>query len=375
MCLLVFMPEGKVASKQSLEQASWFNDDGFGWAIRTPDKILVGKNMDFEKAYEEFMDARSCYNGDALFHLRITTQGATDLTNCHPFYVGKDELTVVAHNGMLPVADDKTGRSDTRIFAESLLPKRGGISFLNGDNGINHLSKWAEGSKLVFLTANPGSKWRYVIINSDAGHWGKDEDDGVWFSNSSYKYTKPSYSHYGMYGSGWNGWDYGFSSTYTNPYKTPSDTDGVAVFSTPAPTTQSAQREQLYYELQHHAYELAETLIEAQYNESDDPSKLEADYYTIAEDLLERFAKIYSPYDHDSYKATCSRCGSDTILHHMDLPATHCPVCDACFYCGSDAVDGDGSCCDWPYNWMMSYDENSVLVERSTNDTTFVATP
>ena len=374
MCLLVFMPEGKVASKQSLEQASWFNDDGFGWAIRTPDKILVGKNMDFEKAYEEFMDARSCYNGDALFHLRITTQGATDLTNCHPFYVGKDELTVVAHNGMLPVADDKTGRSDTRIFAESLLPKRGGISFLNGDMGINHLSKWAEGSKLVFLTANPGSKWRYVIINSDAGHWGKDEDEGVWFSNSSYKYTKPSYSRYGMYGSGWSGWDYGFSSTYTNPYKTPSDTDGVAVFSTPAPTTQSAQREQLYYELQHHAYELAETLIETQYKESDDPSKLEADYYTIAEDLLERFVKIYAPYDHDSYKATCSRCGSDTILHHMDLPATHCPVCDSCFYCGGDA-EGDGSCCDWPYGWMMSYQEDSVLVERNPNDTTFVATP
>jgi len=374
MCLLVFMPEGKVASKQSLEQASWFNDDGFGWAIRTPDKILVGKNMDFEKAYEEFMDARSCYNGDALFHLRITTQGATDLTNCHPFYVGKDELTVVAHNGMLPVADDKTGRSDTRIFAESLLPKRGGISFLNGDNGINHLSKWAEGSKLVFLTANPGSKWRYVIINSDAGHWGKDEDEGVWFSNSSYKYTKPSYSRYGMYGSGWSGWDYGFSSTYTNPYKTPSDTDNVAVFSTPAPTTQSAQREQLYYELQHHAYELAETLIDAQYKESDDPSKLEADYYTIAEDLLERFVKIYAPYDHDSYKATCSRCGADTILHHMDLPATHCPVCDSCFYCGGDA-EGDGSCCDWPYGWMMSYQEDSVLVERNPNDTTFVATP
>ena len=145
MCLLVFMPEGKIASKQSLEQASWFNDDGFGWAIRTPDKILVGKNMDFYKAYEEFKDARSCYNGDALFHLRITTQGSTNLDNCHPFYVGKDELTVVAHNGMLPVVTDKgDNRSDTRVFAETLLPKRGGISFLNGDLGVNHLPTWTD---------------------------------------------------------------------------------------------------------------------------------------------------------------------------------------------------------------------------------------
>jgi len=368
MCLLVFMPEGKVASKQSLEQASWFNDDGFGWAIRTPDKILVGKNMDFDKAYEEFMDARSCYNGDALFHLRITTQGATDLTNCHPFYVGKDELTVVAHNGMLPVDDDKTGRSDTRIFAESLLPQSGGISYLNGDFGINKLSKWAEGSKLVFLTANPGSKWRYVIINSDAGHWGKDDDEGVWFSNSSYKYTRQSFTTWR------GGWDYGYESSYVNPYKSPIKTDDVAVFSTEK-TTQSARREELYYELQHHAYEIAESLIEMQHKASDDPTQVEADYYNVAEDLLERFVKIYAPYDHESYHATCSRCGSSTILYHLDLPATHCPVCDSCFYCGTDALHEDGSCCDWPMGWTMSYHEDSVLVERNPNDKTYVATP
>ena len=374
MCLLVFMPEGKVASKQSLEQASWFNDDGFGWAIRTPDRILVGKNMDFDKAYEEFMAARSSYNGDALFHLRITTQGTTDLENCHPFYVGKDELTVVAHNGMLPVYTDKEDkRSDTRVFAETLLPKRGGISFLNGDLGINHLSKWAEGSKLVFLTANPASKWRYVIINSKDGHWGKDEDDGVWFSNSSYKYTKPSYTSWR------GGWDYGFSTTYTNPYKvyTPTDDDVAMVVVPEKSTTQSARREELYYEFQHHAYEIAESLIEMQHKNGDDPFKVEADYYGVAEDLLERFVRIYSPHGHDEYQATCSVCGSTTILNHLDLPATHCPVCDACLFCGAEPTEGeiDGSCCDWPLGWMMSYHPTNVVVKGGFNEQTLAATP
>lgn len=366
MCLLVFMPEGKIASKQSLEQASWFNDDGFGWAIRTPDKILVGKNMDFYKAYEEFKDARSCYNGDALFHLRITTQGSTNLDNCHPFYVGKDELTVVAHNGMLPVVTDKgDNRSDTRVFAETLLPKRGGISFLNGDLGVNHLSKWAAGSKLVFLSANPASKWRYVIINSEDGHWGKDEDEGVWFSNSSYKYSLPSSS----LRSSWGGWDYGYSTTYTNPYKVHKATDDTVAMTVVPATTQSARKEELYYELQHHAYEIAESLIEMHYKTNDDPEKVEVDYYNLAEELLERFSKIYSPNGDDSYQATCSRCGATTVLNHMDLPATHCPECSCCLYCGSEVIDdNDAACCDWPMGFAMSYHPDVVDVVRGGED-------
>jgi hypothetical protein len=361
MCLLVFMPEGKTASKQSLEQASWYNDDGFGWAIRTPDKILVGKNMDFDKAYEEFIAARSSYNGDALFHLRITTQGKTDLDNCHPFYVGKDQLTVVAHNGMLDVADDKSGRSDTRIFAESLMPKRGGISFLNGEHNIKRLEDWAKGSKLVFLTANPASKWRYVIVNMNDGHWGKDEDEGVWFSNSSYKYSRPTYTR--IYKGGWDygtsGWDYG--DGYAGFYTPSTRTEGTTLANT---TTKSALQEELMFELQHHAYEIAETLCEKQWREMDkeDPTVLENGYYNTAEDLLDRFSHIYKAYDTNTYYTECQRCGKATYLDYLDLPATHCPHCDCCLYCGSDAVVGGetGDCCAWPMGFVMSYHPSQV---------------
>ena len=372
MCLLVFMPEGITASKESLENASWYNDDGFGWAIRTPDKILVGKHMDFYKAYEEFMAARSSYNGDALFHLRITTQGGTNLDNCHPFYVGKDQLSVVAHNGMLPVNDDKTGRSDTRIFAESLLPKRGGISFLNGEQSLTQLEKWAEGSKMVFLTANPASKWRYVIVNMDDGHWGKDADEGVWFSNSSYKYSKPTYKSYG----GWGGhsfWDnYGSYSVYTGNGK-----EGTVTKTTYKPeTTQDALREELMFELQHHAYELAETLLDRAYGDGtdlDDPTIAENGYYNTAEDLLERFAHIYKPYDTETYTATCQRCGESFYLDHLDVPATHCPHCDCCLYCGSDSI-GDcdetaGECCAWPLGYAMTYSPSTVSLIKEGGET------
>jgi len=358
MCLLVFMPEGKTASKLSLERASYYNDDGFGWAIRTPNQILVGKHMDFDKAYEEFTAARSSYNGDALFHLRITTQGKTDLENCHPFYVGKDQLSVVAHNGMLDVTDDKSGRSDTRIFAESLLPQRGGISFLNGEHNISKLEKWAAGSKLVFLTANPASKWRYVILNMSDGHWGKDEDDGVWFSNSSYKYTPAPRSYVG-------GWDYGWSSggvaTYYNPATQTEGTTGACM------TTDEAIREELWFELQNHAYEIAESLLERQYRQMDkeDPEVLENSYYNVAEELLDRFNHIYKPYAYHTYRAECQRCGGEMFLDYLDLPATHCAHCDCCLYCGSEVTEGcqPEDCCAWPMGYAMSYHPSQVQRE------------
>lgn len=378
MCLLVFMPEGVTASKEALESASWYNDDGFGWAIRTPDKILVGKSMDFTKAYDEFIDARSCYNGDALFHLRITTNGETNLENCHPFYVGKDSLSVVAHNGILPVAQPVGDtRSDTRIFAESLFPKRGGIAFLNGDESLPMLEKWAAGSKLVFLTSNPASKWRYLIANAKDGEWGKGDDEGVWFSNGSYKYGKPLPR--ASLGSYTGGWDYTtiYSTDNTTVYKPATYTEGTA-------GTKCTAREELDFELQHHAYEIAESLLtihDKNLAQFEDPT-LDDDLtglYDLAEELIARWEKIYKPYDMNTYTATCARCGTDFYLDHDDIPATHCPTCDCCLYCGSDPITPDmgeiGDCCAWPMDYAMSYAPHTVALIKEGGDSYVKETP
>jgi len=366
MCLLVFMPEGKTASKEALETASYYNDDGFGWAIRTPDKILVGKNMDFQKAYDEFIAARSSYNGDALFHLRITTHGATDLENCHPFYVGKDSLSVVAHNGMLPVPQPKGDtRSDTRIFAETLLPKRGGIAFLNGKGSLTELEKWAAGSKLVFLTANPASKWRYVIANMEDGDWGKDDNEGVWFSNNSYKYARSTTRMYS------GGWDYStiYSMDSGYSYNPANYTEGATKNVVRRGTS---LQEVLDMELQHHAYELAESMLAM--NGAQDDTMWEDDptsgmkFYDSAEELITRWDKIYKPYNDSTYTATCARCGDDFFLDHADIPATHCPSCDCCLYCGSDPVPSEAGhasdCCEWPMGYYMSYAPETVQLVK-----------
>jgi hypothetical protein len=52
---------------------------------------------------------------------------------------------------------------------------------------------WASGSKIAVLTTNPKAQYQLYLINESLGHW---DDNGVWWSNSSYKritYTPKSY--------------------------------------------------------------------------------------------------------------------------------------------------------------------------------------
>lgn len=199
MCLLTFINEYTMPNIDHLTCGAENNPDGFGFAIHDGTSIIRDSGLNFEAVLEKFVKYRQNHNGPALFHSRITTHGGTSLDNCHPFQLGKDNLTVVAHNGMLPIKEDK-GRSDTRIFAEDLMPSWGGASLLNTKRQRKKIGKFAAGSKLVFLSANPAVLNDYYIINENLGHW----DNGVWWSNTSYKYSRYSYSGGGMYTSGWS---------------------------------------------------------------------------------------------------------------------------------------------------------------------------
>jgi Glutamine amidotransferases class-II len=199
MCLLTFMNEYTTASVEDLTVGADNNPDGFGFAIHAGTHIVRGNGLVFDHVIDEFVKQRAVHSGPALFHSRITTHGGTTVDNCHPFQVGSDDLTVMAHNGMLPIAA-KNGRSDTRILAEDMLPEWGGAPILNSRKRRKKLGKFADGSKLVFLSANPDVQENYYIINESLGHWVGD----VWWSNSSYNYSRYSYSGAGMYTSGWS---------------------------------------------------------------------------------------------------------------------------------------------------------------------------
>jgi glutamine amidotransferase len=87
--------------------------------------------------------------------------------------------------------DDK--RSDTRIFAEDTLPKLGGVLALEDENLYRMVEGWATGSKIAVLTTNPKAQYQLYLINENLGHW---DDNGVWWSNSSYKRTTTTLGSY-----------------------------------------------------------------------------------------------------------------------------------------------------------------------------------
>lgn len=193
MCLLLVASPNATPKKADLECASCNNPHGFGYAIITPDGILTGRSMSSRKLIKEFLEVRKQYpNSYAMFHARFATHGVKNEENCHPFQVGGREDTYLAHNGVLDVkiaGGDK--RSDTRVFAEDILPSIGGISALDDDNVLGMVSKWASGNKLVIFTLDPAAKYDCYIVNEELGHW---DNDGIWWSNNTYKKsTWPSY--------------------------------------------------------------------------------------------------------------------------------------------------------------------------------------
>jgi len=213
MCLLTFIPEGVDPSLADLAMGQENNPDGFGWAIALEDRIIIDRGMVAGRVLESFAKARTQHmDAPALFHSRIATAGGLDKYNAHPFYLGNDPLTVIAHNGILPrKAQPARGdhRSDTRLLAEVYLPKhRFGAIHTHG--GRKQLAKWAGGgNKFVILTANPRFKYQAYILNDTFGEW----DGGCWWSNDSFR--EPWWHKYG----GSTKWSWRDGEWSPNPYR------------------------------------------------------------------------------------------------------------------------------------------------------------
>ena len=187
MCVAIACIGNQTPSRQELIRGCIANPDGFGWGVVYFDgqyyDLEWNKTMDGETAIDEYL-ATVERLGDSVvasaFHARIATHGGTNLPNCHPFPVGGDERTLLFHNGMLPISAEG-GRSDTRIFAEDVLPTMGGVTALEQPVLLDMVSNWAKGSKLVVLSIDPAVEYSLTIVNEDDGFW----TDNVWFSNSS----------------------------------------------------------------------------------------------------------------------------------------------------------------------------------------------
>lgn len=196
MCLLTFLPAGIRPDETALHTGATYNGDGHGFAIVADDRLVVDKGLDGDAVVAAFVRARAAHpDGPALFHSRLRTHGRASVDNCHPFPVGGDPRTVIAHNGVLPSdvhpAEGDT-RSDTRIAAEDLLPWFGPLRLRRTRL---RLERWMGPENLMaLLTVDRRFRQRAYLFNEAAGIW----DDGIWYSNDSYQ---PGRSRW------WSRWD------------------------------------------------------------------------------------------------------------------------------------------------------------------------
>ena len=188
MCLLVVCEPNSTPNAVDLHAGACSNPHGFGFAIHAGDKIISERSMSAKKSIARFLELRAQYpEGYAMWHARYATHGVKNEQNCHPFKVGNDERTYLAHNGVLDISIGKSDkRSDTRVFAEDTLPRIGGVSALDDDNVWIMAETWAKGSKIAILTCDPAAMHPMYLLNESAGSW---DNEGIWWSNQSHKRT------------------------------------------------------------------------------------------------------------------------------------------------------------------------------------------
>ncbi|MEV4233564.1 hypothetical protein AB0J47_00090 [Nocardia sp. NPDC049737] len=186
MCLLTCFPPGVAPDPLALRIGAHTNHHGHGYALIIGDIIHTGHSMNPEPLIDEFTKLRARHrDGYALFHSRYATRGVRGIENCHPFRLGSDPRTVLAHNGTLPKRVHPRAydpRSDTRIAAEEYLARHP-FGSIDTHRGASGLASWLGTSKLLILTVDPTYQHRAYLFGEQAGIW----EDRIWYSNTTYQ--------------------------------------------------------------------------------------------------------------------------------------------------------------------------------------------
>ena len=313
MCLLTFMPEDVMPDMARFKEASIQNSDGFGFAILESKGFVKAHSMNFNEIANKFSDARDKHKGPAIFHFRWATHGSETVDNCHPFMLGDDPTSVVGHNGILNVQIPKGDkRSDTKVFAEDIMPAIGGITSLDDSEYFDKMETWAGGNKLAFLTHNDDAKFNWYILNAHLGHWDQD----MWWSNSSYeKYVGITYrtkaaTMYNDVGI-WDEDDYGYE--YTGYYD-----------------------RSLYrwdYETRRYVSTVTGDDMESTYNGYDDEAELLIeDEENLLASINEKLKVFTTRIDNKTNLIECYACGNEEYRPSDEI-TIECAVCTACLHC------------------------------------------
>lgn len=177
MCLAIVRKPRVAVPEEYLRNGWEHNPDGAGYAFVENGKAVFRKGF---MKYKEFLEAYqqdAANNPDSVFliHFRITSQGAKNAANTHPFVI---DGGLLIHNGTLSGTGSVsgTGDSDTCKFAEKY-SKNLSFDFVTAYSA--QFDEALRGSKLCMLYDDG----RYKIVNEKDGVW----VDDVWYSNYSFR--------------------------------------------------------------------------------------------------------------------------------------------------------------------------------------------
>ena len=219
MCIIVAKPKGvKMPKNEIFRNCFMNNDDGAGLMYANPKTgmIEIEKGFmtwsSFETRLEELKSKYDNFEDmNFVAHFRIGTQGKNDEHTCHPFPISsKDKLLRkvrlttdmgFVHNGILSDYSNRsydyktrtyttkqTLLSDTQLFIKHQLNSYKSLNrnFLKNKQVRDFIARYATENSSKFAFIDKGDNLYLFGIFT--------EDEGVYYSNSSYSYS--GYSRY-----------------------------------------------------------------------------------------------------------------------------------------------------------------------------------
>ena len=198
MCIIVLKPQKEIVGKKTLETCYENNNHSCGVVAYYNNFAIGFKDLKFDSLYKQYINKINELKWDRrkileLWHFRIKSKGDLSIANAQPFFLTDDKghfVGAFAHNGtMLHFGEGDI--SDSREVAEQIIPKLPPNWW--EDESMKKVMLAILGNGRGVFIAPTG---KYVIFNADKGEW----DNGVWYSNTSYKpytrsYTGYSYHH------------------------------------------------------------------------------------------------------------------------------------------------------------------------------------
>lgn len=204
ICIAICKPiKAEIPSMETFKQCFTRNRDGAGVTWLENGKLYIEKGFmkfeDFENFIKQLQSRIDVTNTLMGFHFRIKTHGEVSKENTHPFPVSTNmtdlkqlsfetDGKVAIHNGIISKFDGTLKNSDTQEFiAEFLAPLNNGVPNWETNEHLVKLVEHMLGSKMCVFNTDGTFK----ILGT-----GWIEDNGVWYSNSTYKSYGYSYGRY-----------------------------------------------------------------------------------------------------------------------------------------------------------------------------------